>query len=108
MGTKYFHITGTVLIGAVPFALYSSPSLFNKPVDFALAFVIPLHSHIAMNYVITDYVPKALKTVARASILGTSVLMCLGFLKLNVFGPGITETVKSLWKEPASKEEKHH
>lgn len=31
----------------------------RKVADLGLAVGIPLHSHIALNYVLTDYLPKA-------------------------------------------------
>jgi hypothetical protein len=34
----------------------------------------------------------------RYGLLGASGVAALGLLKLNVFGPGITDTVRSLWK----------
>merc|ERR1740121_428529 len=52
----------------------------------ALALAFPLHGHIGMNYVLSDYVPK---------FFGKAVL---GLTKLNLEGPGITGTLKALWK----------
>ena len=36
------------------------------PVDMGLAIMFPLHGHIGMNYVITDYVPKLFSKAAVA------------------------------------------
>lgn len=36
--------------------------------------------------------------VARYGALASSTIMFLGLLKLNLLGPGITPTVKQLWK----------
>lgn len=51
-----------------------------------------------MNYVVTDYVPKSIRGVARWGVLGSSLVIAAGMLKLNVAGPGVTATVKALWK----------
>lgn len=36
----------------------------------------------------------------RAAILGASVVTYLGIMKVNLAGPGLTETVKTLWRKP--------
>jgi succinate dehydrogenase (ubiquinone) membrane anchor subunit len=36
----------------------------------------------------------------RAAILGASVISYLGIMKVNLAGPGLTETVKTLWRKP--------
>ena len=76
----------------------------NMPVDLALGLIFPFHSHVALNYVITDYVPKSTRSMARAALLAASVIAAAGLLKLNLQGPGLTESIKSLWRAP--KEEK--
>lgn len=58
----------------------------------------PVHAHVGMNGVITDYVPKPFRAVARYGLLGSTGLALLGLLKLNLMGPGITEAYKSLWR----------
>jgi hypothetical protein len=37
----------------------------------------------------------------RAAVLATSVVAYLGIMKVNLTGPGLTETVKTLWRKPA-------
>lgn len=88
----------------------------RKVADYGLALGIPIHSHIALNYVLTDYIPKAsqgavvraaglrcLKAnthtpgAARWGVLGLSAVTCAGLLRLNMSGPGVTQTVKDLW-----------
>ena len=73
----------------------------NMPVDLALGVLLPLHGHIGMNYVITDYAAKLLgdgaRGPARFGMVGFTGVSILGLLKLNLAGPGITQTVKSLW-----------
>lgn len=34
----------------------------------------------------------------RYGLLGASGITALGLLKLNLFGPGLTDTVRSLWR----------
>lgn len=36
----------------------------------------------------------------RAAILGASLVTYLGIMKVNLAGPGLTETVKTLWRKP--------
>eukprot|EP00600_Ochromonadales_sp_CCMP1393_P005373 CAMPEP_0174954486 /NCGR_PEP_ID=MMETSP0004_2-20121128/450_1 /TAXON_ID=420556 /ORGANISM="Ochromonas sp., Strain CCMP1393" /LENGTH=76 /DNA_ID=CAMNT_0016202303 /DNA_START=283 /DNA_END=513 /DNA_ORIENTATION=+ len=75
------------------------------PIDLALGFIFPFHSHIALNYVISDYVPKASRPIARAALLAATVVGAAGILKLNATGPGLTESIKSLWRKPKAKQE---
>jgi succinate dehydrogenase (ubiquinone) membrane anchor subunit len=100
---KFYHISGLVLAGLTPVAFVLSPSVINMPVDILLGLVFPFHSHVAVNYVISDYVPKANRSMARMALLATSVITVVGLLKLNIQGPGLTETIKSLWKKPEAK-----
>ena len=54
-----------------------------------------------MNYVLTDYVPKISKAAlapARGALMGVTALSILGLVKLNLEGPGVTGTLKSLWR----------
>lgn len=37
--------------------------------------------------------------VARVGALASSSIMLLGLLKLNLMGPGITASVRELWKK---------
>lgn len=75
----------------------------NLPVDLALGIALPLHAHIGMNYVITDYAEKVLgkgaRGPARYAMVGFTGLTALGLTKLNLTGVGITETVKALWRK---------
>ena len=67
--------------------------------------IFPLHSHVALNYVISDYVPKATRSAARTVLLGATIVAAAGLLKLNIEGPGLTETFKSVWRKNVSKKE---
>jgi succinate dehydrogenase (ubiquinone) membrane anchor subunit len=55
-------------------------------------------SSIPTGQVITDYVPVAGRMVSRAGLLGLSVASVAGLMKLNLEGPGITATIKKLWR----------
>ena len=98
-------MTGLTLAVATPIAFIASPSIISFPIDVALGVIIPLHAHVGMNYVITDYVPKAFRSIARLSLFGLTIITAAGILKLNFDGPGLTETIKSTWRAPIKKSE---
>jgi succinate dehydrogenase (ubiquinone) membrane anchor subunit len=56
-----------------------------------------------MNYVITDYAAKLLgsgaRGPARIGMLAFTGISVAGLTKLNLTGPGITETVKAMWRK---------
>ena len=85
-------------------AFVLSPSALNYPVDVLLAVILPLHAHVGLNYVISDYVPKATRQVARAGLVGLTVATIAGSLLLTYQGPGLTQTIKGLWqpKKPSA------
>ena len=109
IATKVYHQVNMLVLGLTPIAFALSPSFLNKPVDFALGLALPLHAHIGMSYVITDYVPKVSKALlgpARVVLLGMTAVTVLGLTKLNIFGVGMTEVVKSLWRGKQKPEKK--
>lgn len=61
MGTKVHHLTNIILFGLAPVALIGDSSV-AFPVDCIIGTVIPIHAHIGLNSVISDYVPKALRS----------------------------------------------
>ena len=69
-------------------------------IKFHTGFAIPFHSHVGINYVISDYGPKAHRLAARGGLLFATVLTLAGIFKLNFDGPGLTGTLKSLWMKP--------
>jgi len=69
------------------------------PIDLALGVVLPIHSHIALNFVVSDYVPKASAPAVRAGLLGVTLLTIAGLTKLSMQGEGVTRTAKRLWKK---------
>ena len=137
------HKVNLALLALAPVAVACSPSMINMPIDLALGLALPLHAHIGMNMVATDYVSKLFGkgavaparyglvafTVRRRRRHRAAALACLcapprraangaaplsrarrrspqgltvlGLLKLNLTGPGITETVKGFWRPKA-------
>ena len=102
IATKVYHYSTLATLGLTPLAFLLSPSSFCFPVDLALGVVFPVHAHIGMNYVITDYIPKLFGNAARGPsriiMCGITGLTTLGLVKLNVEGPGITGALKALWR----------
>ena len=96
------HKINLALLGAAPVAFILSPSALNMPIDVALGIMLPIHGHIGMNMVITDYAKKLFGKgavgPARYAMLGVTGITIVGLAKLNMSGPGITETVKSFWR----------
>lgn len=99
---KLYHSSAYVLALLTPLAFVISPSVYNMPIDITLGFLFPMHSHVALNCVISDYVPKALQSSARGGLLGVTIVSILGLLKLNIGGVGMTESIKSLWRKKKS------
>ncbi|KAG7381966.1 hypothetical protein PHYPSEUDO_005437 [Phytophthora pseudosyringae] len=103
LSVKLQHLTSVGLMAAVPLAFVLSPSPLALPVDLAMGVILPVHAHIGMNNVISDYVPQNVRTLARLGWLGATSLMFLGLLRVNLEGPGITEVVKTVWRESPNK-----
>lgn len=66
-----------------------------------LSVAIPVHMHLTTNAVVTDYIPKGYRPPVRAAVLAASAVTYLGIMKINLGGPGLTETVKLLWRKQA-------
>lgn len=94
-----------VLAVATPLA-FLLPSSLVLPIDVTLGVLFPLHSHFALNTIVTDYVPKSARNPARIALLAVTIITAAGLLKLNLQGPGLTESIKSLWRAPKKAEEK--
>lgn len=100
---ELFSLTSTALAVATPVALVLSPSFLNIPVDLALGVVIPFHLHYGLSSIMVDYVPRQHQAVGRILMAITSLLTAIGLLKINLCGQGVTESFKSLWREPKQK-----
>ncbi|GMI35362.1 hypothetical protein TrCOL_g6346 [Triparma columacea] len=108
LATSTYHKVNMAIMALTPVAFALSPSMINMPVDLALGLALPLHAHIGMSYVITDYVPKVSKGLlgpARIVLLGVTGVTILGLGNLNLRGDGMTETVKSMWRGKKKLEE---
>lgn len=101
---KFYHQSALVLAALTPVA-FLVPSWVSFPIDLTLGVLFPMHSHIALNYVISDYVPKAARSLARLSLFGATIVTTIGILQLNFKGPGLTKTLTALWttKKPTKK-----
>mmetsp|Transcript_31752 Transcript_31752/g.61170 ORF Transcript_31752/g.61170 Transcript_31752/m.61170 type:complete len:129 (-) Transcript_31752:458-844(-) len=100
---KLIHQSSWACAGLFPLGMYMGPGILSWPVDMALGVALPVHSHIMMNNVISDYAPKISKSPLflsgmRCGLLGLTGVTMLGFLKLNLGGQGVTETVKQMWR----------
>ena len=89
---KIYHGSSFALAGLVPAAMVIRDG--NLPVDLALGVALPVHSHIGLNFVISDYVPKSARLPARASVLGVTVATLYGLFQLNMYGEGVSKTAK--------------
>jgi succinate dehydrogenase (ubiquinone) membrane anchor subunit len=102
---KLYHNSSYALAFLVPMAFLTSPSALAKPFDLAIGIIIPLHAQVGLDNVIKDYVPKAFRSAARGSLLLTTTVAVIGLLKLNLTGPGLSQTFKSLWIPSVKAEE---
>lgn len=102
---KLYHKSNVAVMILTPIALLAHPSVLSVPVDIALAIVFPLHAHMGMNMIFTDYVPGSPTGPARVALLAATVVASLGLLKLSIFGDGITGSLKAVWKKPEEKKE---
>ena len=98
-----YHKLTCALIGLGPLALMLSPSSMNMPIDLLLGVIIPVHGHIGGNDLISDYAKKITKAKSfemglRGTLLGVTIVTFLGLTKLNIDGPGVTESFKSIWR----------
>merc|ERR1712216_411934 len=99
-----FHKTNLLAIGLTPvaFVLPDSIPVAGTAINVFLGIVFPVHGHIGMSGVLTDYVPKFSRSLlgpARMALLGLTSVTVLGLLKLNLTGDGMTNSVKALWKK---------
>ena len=97
---ELFVYTNKGLAVLAPIAVVLSPSVLNAPVDLALGVIVPVHMYLGCIIPIQDYIPDSQQSFS-IFILGVlSALTGFGLLKINLCGVGITESVKSLWREP--------
>mmetsp|Transcript_6112 Transcript_6112/g.10861 ORF Transcript_6112/g.10861 Transcript_6112/m.10861 type:complete len:161 (-) Transcript_6112:43-525(-) len=102
-----FHKTSIASLVLTPIALVAHPSPLSMPLDVILAITFPLHAHIGLQWIMTDYVAGAggANSPLRFALTGVSALCALGLLRLAVSGDGLVGTLKSIWKSPKDLEE---
>ena len=102
-----YHKLNWVICGLTPLALVLSPSAANMPIDLALGVGIPVHFQISGHMLVTDYAPLLLgalgktagmQNALRGVVTATTAITVVGLTKLNLQGPGLTETIKSAWR----------
>lgn len=97
---KAYSTTHFALAALLPASLVSpQDGPIAKVADLGLAGAITVHNHVALNYVISDYVPRGIQVPVRAGVVGLSLLTAVGLTKLALAGPGIGGAVKELWKK---------
>ena len=71
LSTSFFHKLNTVIMVSTPLACGSlfTDSITFRPFEVVLGLALPLHGHIGMNYVITDYVKKFLQSYIKDNLL---------------------------------------
>jgi len=94
LATNFYHKVNAATLALTPIA-FILPESFTMPIDIALGILFPIHSHIGLNYVVTDYLPKVFPRsffpIARAGLVGFTGLMLLGLLKLNITGNNFSQ-----------------
>ena len=75
---RFYHKSGLALAVLAPVSFILSPSPINMPVDLLLGVLFPFHSHVALNYIVSDYVPKAQRSMARFAVMGTTLVALAG------------------------------
>lgn len=97
---RAFHTSSYALAGLIPAGLVSPEGgVLAKVADVGLAAAIPFHTHVGLNLVVSDYVPRALQMPARFGVLGLSAITFAGLLKLSLLGNGVTGSLKDLWRK---------
>jgi len=105
---KIYHKSHYVSLGLIPLALLAHPSALSLPLDVALSIALPVHAHIGMNWIFTDYVPGSPTGVPRLALAAATALATLGLLKISIFGDGVVGTVKELWTGDVEKKKLKH
>ncbi|GBG28842.1 Succinate dehydrogenase ubiquinone cytochrome b small subunit, mitochondrial [Hondaea fermentalgiana] len=98
---KLFHQTSLASLALTPIAVLAHPSFLSMPIDIVLSVVFPLHAHIGINWILTDYVPAATPNSAiRYGVLAVTGLTILGLLKVSIVDEGLVGTLKATWSSP--------
>ena len=93
-----FHKTSLSLLVITPIA-FLVPQQMTMPFDILMAIAFPLHAHIGLNWIITDYLPGVgPKGALRYGLVGVTAVTLLGLLKVSTGKDGLVGTVKATWK----------
>ena len=76
------HKINFAVIGLAPICLMTSQSMLQLPFDLLLGVALPIHGHIGMNQVGTDYVAK----VFGKGAIGPFRLAMAGFTGITMLG----------------------
>jgi len=102
---KLYHKTNLLAMAMTPLVFVLPDgnvvaTLFNVVLGIAL----PVHAHIGMSGILTDYVPKFSKGAlgpARFALVAVTGVTLVGLLKHNLTGDGMVKSIKNLWvKKP--------
>ena len=63
LGTRFFHLSGYTLVGLFPLAMVYDNAMIRMPCDIVLGILMPIHGHIGMNYIVSDYIPQAARGI---------------------------------------------
>ena len=103
-----FHKTNIAAMALAPLILVLPDSgVATTSYNVVMGIALPLHGHIGMTGILTDYVPKLSKgllTPARYAMVGLTAVTVLGLLKHNLAGDGMTKSLKALWRQPEKKD----
>lgn len=88
------------LAGLIPIQLMVP----NTIGDLAMSGALITHMAVSNQMVIDDYVPAHIRDAVSYAVYAITGVAGLGLIKLSVSEPGLTATVKQLWKKPLSKE----
>jgi succinate dehydrogenase (ubiquinone) membrane anchor subunit len=70
--------------------------------DFFIGFAVPIHAHIGLSAIITDYVPSRKNPVGHIILViaqyAFTLLTMYGCYIINTEDVGLTEYVKKVWK----------
>jgi len=69
--------------------------------DFLLGFLVPIHTHIGLSAVVTDYFPRRRVPKINRLVTGTQLVLTVGTMYgcyiINTEDIGLTEYVKKIW-----------
>lgn len=94
----YERILSGASLATVTYGVIGGPS---NTLDVALAIILPLHSHIGLQTIVDDYLPKRKfgigYNVAKGSLLLATGLAFYGAYRFNTENIGLSQAIKELW-----------